>query len=256
MISFTSKNPRHFAVDDRSRSALPYGRAPLGISPFYPLANGVPTHASFLWRNCMKKFLTLAASVATLAVAGTASAQVSQQVDINANVASKCGVSAVQTSVTLGDLTGADAKVRTAVTQEIATALNNAKIVPFCNAPNSQVEVQRAVLGRVGASGTGLADGGFAQYVRYNLDASVDNVFLDSTSTDGASPVANRFGGHISLSSTATHLKFVPSTTAGAPVASSNGSSPIANNWSSLTDRRLAAGNYAGYVNVVLTPGA
>jgi len=205
----------------------------------------------------MKKFLIAAVSVATLAVAGTASAQaVNQQVDINANVGAKCGISAQQTTVTIGDLTGADAKVRSAVTQEIATALNNAKIVPFCNTPNSQVEVQRAVLARVGANGTGLADGGFAQFVRYNLDASVDNQFLDSTATDGPTQVANRFGGHVSLSSTATHLRFAQASTNGTPVATSNGSSPISNNWSSLTDRRLASGNYTGYVNVILTPGA
>lgn len=205
----------------------------------------------------MKTFLTLAASVAALGIASTASAQqVSQQVDINAIVGSKCGISAQQTSVTIGDLTGADAKVRSAVTEEIATALNNAKIVPFCNAPNSKVEVQRAVLARTGASGTGLADGGFAQFVRYNLDASINNQFLDSTSSDGATTVANRFGGHVSLSDAKTHLLFSQASVGGAPVASSNGSSPTADNWSSLTDRRLASGNYAGYVNVILTPGA
>ncbi|HCB77303.1 MAG TPA: hypothetical protein DEP68_00830, partial [Erythrobacter sp.] len=120
----------------------------------------------------MKKLVSAAAAVAlSIGFAGAASAQtVNQQVDINANVASKCGISAQQTSITLGDLTDANAKVRSAVTQEIATALNNARIIGFCNAPNSQVEVQRAVLARVGATGTGLTDGGFSQFVRYNLD--------------------------------------------------------------------------------------
>ena len=205
----------------------------------------------------MKKIATAAAAAAlSIAFAGTASAQaVNQQVDINANVASKCGISAQQTSVTLGDLTDAQAKVRSAVTQEIATALNGARIVGFCNAPNSQVEVQRAVLARVGATGTGLTDGGFSQFVRYNLDASINGLALDSTSNTGSSPVANRFGGHISLGSTATHLQFDPTASDGQAVASSNGSTPIATNWSSLTDRRLAAGNYTGYVNVIMTPG-
>lgn len=203
----------------------------------------------------MKKILIAATSVATFAFAGVASAQ-TQQVDINANVASKCGVSAQQTTITLGDLTDSRALVRTAVTQEIATALNNARVIAFCNAPNSSVAVERAVLARVGATGTGLTDGGFAQHVRYNLDASIDNLFLDSTSTVGASTVANRFGGHNSASSSATHLRFEPATTAGNAVASTNGSSPTSTDWSSVTDRRLAAGNYTGYVNVTLTPGA
>lgn len=205
----------------------------------------------------MKKTILAAASIATLAFAGAASAQtVNQQVDINASVGSKCGISAQQTSVTLGDLTNADARVRAAVTQEIATALNGAQIVAFCNAPNSTVNVERGVLTRVGATGTGLVDGGFAQHVRYNLDASINGLALDSTSTAGGSTVASRFGGHISLGSTATHLRFDPATTAGTAVASSNGSSPTATNWTSLTDRRLAAGSYAGFVNVTLTPGA
>ena len=206
----------------------------------------------------MKKLVSAAAAVAlSIGFAGAASAQtVNQQVDINANVASKCGISAQQTSITLGDLTDANAKVRSAVTQEIATALNNARIIGFCNAPNSQVEVQRAVLARVGATGTGLTDGGFSQFVRYNLDASINGLALDSTSTSGPSTVANRFGGHISLSSTATHLQFAQAASNGLAVASSSGSTPTATNWTARTDRRLAAGNYTGFVNVILTPGA
>ena len=177
----------------------------------------------------MKKLVSAATAVAlSIGFASAASAQaVNQQVDINANVASKCGISAQQTSITLGDLTDANAKVRSAVTQEIATALNNARLIGFCNAPNSQVEVQRAVLARVGATGTGLTDGGFSQFVRYNLDASINGLALDSTSTSGPSTVANRFGGHISLSSTATHLQFAQATTNGQAVASSNGSGPM-----------------------------
>lgn len=205
----------------------------------------------------MKNLLLAAASAAAFAFAGTASAQtVNQQVDINALVASKCGVSAQQTTVTLGDLTDSQARVRSAVTQEIATALNNARVIAFCNAPNSTVNVERGVLTRVGATGNGLTEGGFAQFVRFNLDTSIDGLFLDSTSTAGGSQVNARFGGHYSLSSTATHLRFDPAASAGTAVATSNGTSPTATNWSSLTDRRLAAGNYTGFVNVTLTPGA
>src|SRR5690606_28211023 len=108
----------------------------------------------------MKKVLLAAGAIAALTTAGTASAQVSQRVDINASVDSKCGVTAQQTVVTLGDLTNAQAKVRASVTQEIADALNGAKIIAFCNAPNSTVEVERAVLARDGRTGTGLTDGG------------------------------------------------------------------------------------------------
>lgn len=204
----------------------------------------------------MKKVLLAAGAIAALTTAGTASAQVSQRVDINASVDSKCGVSAQQTVVTLGDLTNAQAKVRASVTQEIADALNGAKIIAFCNAPNSTVEVERAVLARDGRTGTGLTDGGFAQHVRYNLDASINGLPLDSTSTAGGSTVAARFGGHDSASSTATHLKFEPAASNGTAVASSNGSSETSIDWTSLTDRRLAAGTYNGYVNVTLTPGA
>lgn len=204
----------------------------------------------------MKK-IVLAATTAilSLGLASAASAQ-SQAIDINADVDSKCGISAASTVVTLGDLTGSNAKVRSAVTQEIANGLNAAKIIAFCNAPNSTVNVERSVLARVGATGTGLTDGGFAQFVRFNLDASINGLALDSTSTAGGSTVAQRFGGHDSGSSTATHLQFAPATSAGAAVASSNGSTPTATNWSSLTDRRLAAGDYVGEVEVTLTPGA
>lgn len=206
----------------------------------------------------MKKLLVAVTSVATLAIAGTASAQaVNQQVDINASVAKKCGISAQQTSVTLGDLTDSAAKIRAGVTDEIATALNGAKIIPFCNHANATVNVERAVLAAQGASGNGLAQGGFAQFVRYNLDASINNLALDSTSVAGGSVVPQAFGGHISLSDPNTHIKFVTSATAGIAVASSNGASPTsATGWSSLTDRRLIAGTYTGYVNVTLTPGA
>ncbi|WP_313472129.1 hypothetical protein [Brevundimonas sp.] len=205
----------------------------------------------------MNRIAFVAASAAALLVAGAASAQDSQTVAINASVAPKCGVSAQQTTVTLAaDLTDADAKVRSGVTTEIANALNGARIVAFCNGVNNSVEVKRAVLARTGATGTGLADGGFAQFIRYNLDASLNGVALDSTSTDGASTVPSRFGGHISLSDSNTHVRFAQAASNGAPVASSNGSTPTATNWSSLTDRRLAAGAYTGSVEVIVTPGA
>lgn len=205
----------------------------------------------------MNRIALVAASTAALLVAGAASAQDSQSVAINASVAPKCGVSAQQTTVTLAaDLTDADAKVRSGVTTEIANALNGARIVAFCNGVNNSVEVKRAVLARTGATGAGLADGGFAQFIRYNLDASLNGVALDSTSTEGASTVASRFGGHISLSDSNTHVRFAQAASNGAPVASSNGSTPTATNWSSLTDRRLAAGAYTGSVEVIVTPGA
>ena len=205
----------------------------------------------------MNRIALVAASTAALLVAGAASAQDSQSVAINASVAPKCGVSAQQTTVTLAaDLTDADAKVRSGVTTEIANALNGARIVAFCNGVNNSVEVKRAVLARTGATGSGLADGGFAQFIRYNLDTSLNGVALDSTSTEGASTVASRFGGHISLSDSNTHVRFAQAASNGAPVASSNGSTPTATNWSSLTDRRLAAGAYTGSVEVIVTPGA
>ena len=205
----------------------------------------------------MNRTAFVAVSAAALMIAGAASAQDSQTVAINASVAPKCGVSAQQTTVTLAqDLTDSDAKVRSGVTTEIANALNGARIIAFCNGVNNSVEVKRAVLARTGSTGTGLTDGGFAQFIRYNLDASLNGVALDSTSTDGASTVASRFGGLTSLSDTNTHVRFAQAASNGAPVASSNGSTPTAANWSSLTDRRLAAGAYTGSVEVVVTPGA
>jgi hypothetical protein len=205
----------------------------------------------------MNRIAFVAASAAALLVAGAASAQDTQSVAINASVAPKCGVSAQQTTVTLSaDLTDADAKVRSGVTTEIANALNGARIVAFCNGVNNSVEIKRAVLARTGATGTSTTEGGFAQFIRYNLDATLGGVALDSTSTDGASTVASRFGGHISLSDSKTHVLFAQAASNGAPVASSNGSTPTATNWSSLTDRRLAAGAYTGSVEVIVTPGA
>lgn len=205
----------------------------------------------------MNRIAFAAASAAALMIAGAASAQDSQSVAINASVAPKCGVSAQQTTVTLSqDLTDSDAKVRSGVTTEIASALNGARIIAFCNGVNNSVEVKRAVLARTGSTGTGLAEGGFAQFIRYNLDTTLNGVALDSTSTDGASTVASRFGGLTSLSDTNTHVRFAQAASNGAPVASSNGSTPTAINWSSLTDRRLAAGAYTGSVEVTVTPGA
>lgn len=205
----------------------------------------------------MNRIAFAAASAVALLVAGAASAQESKSVAINASVAPKCGVSAQQTTVTLAaDLTDADARVRSGVTTEIANALNGARIVAFCNGVNNSVEIKRAVLARTGAAGNGLADGGFAQFIRYNLDATLNNIALDSTSTAGASNVASRFGGHISLSDSNTHVRFAQAVSNGAPVASSNGSTSTATDWSSLTDRRLAAGTYTGSVEVIVTPGA
>ncbi|UIJ46638.1 hypothetical protein LZK98_06740 [Sphingomonas cannabina] len=203
----------------------------------------------------MKAILLAAASVAIFA-AGSASAQV-KTIDINGTVNSKCGITGSASSVTLSsDLTDSNAKVRPSVTAEIATALNNTNVIAFCNEVNSKVKVDRAVLSRVGATGTGVTGDGFAHHIRYGLDLSINGLFLDSTTTDSESTVASRFGGHDSASSAATHLLFAQSASAGAAVASSNGSTPIANNWSSLTDRRLAAGTYTGSVSITLTPGA
>ncbi|MDY6922363.1 MAG: hypothetical protein SWI22_00190 [Pseudomonadota bacterium] len=206
----------------------------------------------------MKNTLFAATSAAALILtAGAASAQDSQAVAINASVANKCGVSAQATTVTLAaDLTDSEAKVRSGVTTEIADALNGARIVAFCNGVNSSVTVERAVLARNGASGNGLIDGGFAQFIRYNLDASINGLALDSTSAAGASTVAQRFGGHVSGSDSNTHVRFAQAQSAGAAVASAGGSSATAVNWTSNTDRRLAAGTYTGSVNVIVAPGA
>lgn len=206
----------------------------------------------------MKRIILAAGAAAVFAAtAGVASAApATTQIDINALVASKCGISQQASAITLGDLTGSNAKVLSTVTDEIATKLTAAKVVAFCNAPNAKVKVERAVLTRAGASGNGLTTGGFAQFVRYNLDTSINNLALDSTSTQDASTVTDRFGGHDSLSSTATHVQFAKASVNGTAVASSAGSSPTATNWSELTDRRLAAGTYTGYVTIELTPGA
>lgn len=205
----------------------------------------------------MKKIAFAAASAAALLVAGTASAQ-QVQVDINGFVASKCGITAQNRTVNLAnDLTNDQAKARSAVTQEIADALNGARIVAFCNQVNSQVEVKRAVLRLVGTTnGNGVA-GGFANQIRYNLDASLGGTFLDSTTSAGASTVAARFGGHDSLSDSNTHVRFAPSATNGNAVATIGGySDQYHTNWGANTDRRLAAGTYQGAVQVILTPGA
>lgn len=206
----------------------------------------------------MKRILFAATSAAALILtAGAASAQDSQAVAINASVAAKCGVSAQATTVTLSaDLTDSEAKVRSGVTTEIADALNGARIIAFCNGVNNSVTVERAVLARTGATGNGTTEGGFAQFIRYNLDASINGLALDTTSSAGASTVAQRFGGHTSLSDSNTHVRFVQAASGGAAVASTNGSSPTAINWSSVTDRRLAAGAYTGSVNVIVAPGA
>ncbi|EDX81462.1 MAG: hypothetical protein KJ728_09995 [Alphaproteobacteria bacterium] len=205
------------------------------------------------------KRIVFAASAAALALtaAGAASAQDSQSVAINASVAAKCGVSAQATTVTLaGDLTDSEAKVRSGVTTEIADALNGARIIAFCNGVNNSVTVDRAVLARTGATGNGLTEGGFAQFIRYNLDTTINGLALDTTSTAGASNVAQRFGGHVSLSDSNTHVRFAQAASNGGAVATSGGSSDIATNWGSNTDRRLAAGAYTGSVNVTVAPGA
>ena len=204
----------------------------------------------------MKKIAFAAASAAALLVAGTASAQ--QQVDINGFVASKCGVSAQSTTVNLAnDLTDISAMPRADVTTEIAAALNGARIIAFCNQVNSQVEVKRSVLRLVGTNNGNGVGGGFANQIRYNLDASLGGNFLDSTTTAGASTVAARFGGHSSLSDTNTHVRFAPASSQGSAVATmGNLADQYAHNWGANTDRRLAAGNYQGAVQVILTPGA
>lgn len=205
----------------------------------------------------MNRAIFAAASAVALLVAGSASAQVAQQtVTINGNVEAKCGVTAQTSTINLaGDLTDSRALVRTAVTQEIATALNAAQIIPFCNGTTNQVEIKRAVLARSGATGGGLL-GDFAQYVRYNLDASLGGTVLDTTTVDGATSNVGRFGGHFSAGSTATHLNFAPSASNGNAVAASGGSDTTSGTWNARTDRRLAAGAYQGSVQVVLTPGA
>lgn len=205
----------------------------------------------------MKRILFATVCAASVAAAGAVSAQDSQTVAINASVAAKCGVSAQSSTVTLpADLTNAEAKVRSSVTAEIAEALNGARIIAFCNGVNNSVTLERAVLAREGASGNGFADGGFAQFIRYNLDASINGLALDSTSDEGASAVAQRFGGHVSSSSEATHVRFEPSANNGAAVASRGGASLTAGNWVAATDRRLAAGAYTGSINLIVAPGA
>lgn len=205
----------------------------------------------------MKRIILAASTaIALAATAGAASAAETTRIDIDAEVASKCGITSSSSLITLDELTGADAKVRSNVTDEIATKLNQAKVIPFCNKGGSQVKVERAVLSLASATGTGVTTGGYAQFVRYNLDTSINGLPLDSTSVAGASTVAQPFGGHTSAGDANTHIKFVKAVVDGTAVASSNGSSSVATNWSSLTDRRLIAGDYSGYVTIELTPAA
>ena len=205
----------------------------------------------------MKRIILAATSaIALAATAGAASANETTTININAEVASKCGISTSSSVITLDELTGADAKVRSNVTEEIATKLTAAKVIPFCNKAGSQVKVERAVLARLGATGNQPTTGGYAQFVRYNLDTSIAGLALDSTSVAGASQIAQPFGGHDSSGDVNTHIKFTKAVNEGTAVASSNGSSAVAVNWSSLTDRRLIAGSYTGYVTIELTPGA
>lgn len=203
----------------------------------------------------MKRIILVASTaIALAATAGAASAAETAQININAEVASKCGISASSSLITLDELTGADAKVRSNVTEEIATKLNQAKVIPFCNKGGSLVKVERAVLAVASPNGTSTTTGGFAQFVRYNLDTSINGLPLDTTSVAGASTVAQPFGGHTSAGDANTHIKFEKAALNGTAVASSNGSSAVATNWSSLTDRRLIAGSYSGYVTIELTP--
>lgn len=205
----------------------------------------------------MKRIILAASTaIAFAATAGAASAAETATININAEVASKCGISASSSLISLEDITGTDAKVRSNVTEEIASKLNQAKVIPFCNKAGSQVKVERAVLSLVGFSGTSTTTGGYAQHVRYNLDTSINGLPLDSTSVAGASNVGVPFGGHTSAGDANTHIKFVKAASQGDAVASSNGTSPVATNWSSLTDRRLIAGNYTGYVTIELTPAS
>lgn len=204
----------------------------------------------------MKRSIIAAGAAAAFAIAGSAQAATTTNIDINAKVDSKCGITSQASSITLADLTDSNAKVREGVTEEIAQKLNDADVVAFCNNGGSKVEVKRAVLALNGASGNGLV-GDFAQFINYNLDTSINGLALDSTSTDGASTVATRFGGHISQSEVATHVKFTKATSNGAAVASSSGTSRTsANGWQARTDRRMAAGTYTGYVSIELTPAA
>lgn len=204
----------------------------------------------------MKRSILAASAAAVFAVAAGSAHAADTSININAQVDSKCGISSQTSSITLGDLTDANAKVRSNVTEEIAQKLTDARVVAFCNNGGSNVKVERAVLALDGARGNGLTDGDFAQFIRYNLDTSLNGLALDSTSTPGGSNVARRFGGHDSLSSAATRVQFVKASSQGAAVASSNGANRTATNWSDLTDRRLAAGNYSGYVSIELTPAA
>ncbi|TCM20663.1 hypothetical protein EDF56_102326 [Novosphingobium sp. PhB165] len=204
----------------------------------------------------MKRSILTASAAAIFLVAGGAQAATTTSIDIKAEVDSKCGISSQASSITIGDLTDANAKVRSTVTDEIAQKLTDANVVAFCNNGGSNVKVSRAVLALDGATGNGLAQGDFAQYIRYNLDTSINGLALDSTSTDAGSTVAQRFGGHDSLSAVETHVKFTKAVSDGTAVASSNGANRTATNWSSLTDRRMAAGNYTGYVSIELTPAA
>lgn len=205
------------------------------------------------------KRIILAASAAAIfaATAGVASAADNVRVDIEGEAESKCGITAQESVVTLSsDLTDANAFVRAAVTSEIATALNGARIVAFCNDAGATVTVKRSVLALNGATGNGLATGGFAQFVRYNLDTSLGGLPLDSTSTPTGSVIGQRFGGHNSLSDPNTHVKFTVAGTNGPAVGSAGGSDREATNWGSNTDRRLAAGDYTGYVTILLQPAA
>ncbi len=204
----------------------------------------------------MKRSILAASAAAVFAVAAGSAQAATTNIDISAKVDSKCGISSQSSSISLTDLTDGNAKIRSTVTEEIAQKLTEARVVAFCNNGGSTVKVQRSVLALAGANGNGLAQGGFAQFINYNLDTSVAGLELDSTSTANGSTVTQRFGGHDSLSETNTHVKFAKAANRGAAAPATGGSDRTDVNWTAVTDRRMAAGNYSGYVSIELTPAA
>lgn len=177
----------------------------------------------------------------------------------------KCEVSAAATTVTLSDdLTNENGRVKNNVGGKVADMLNTLNVKGWCTGNRNALVVSRSTLNH----GDGQRDeAGFNHAILYDINVNVANAFdtegspLADGTTDGPASgpgiggAANRPALRFGAEGAGEDFTFSQAGQASAVTNGRFAESGSENGEFTLSNARIAAGEYSGTVTITLTPG-
>jgi hypothetical protein len=177
------------------------------------------------------------AALAVAAVAGPAFAQAAGSVDVTGTVASRCtAVTPISGSITLGELTKADGTVDAAFSGNTGGLSRNFSVI--CNGANPRLSVNALAMVNSAAANP---PSGYTNTIHYTATLTASHAGGGSTSVADQSIATGATTGNMSARLAATQNNITLAVGTGA---------------SSDANAIVAAGSYAGKVEVIVSPAA